>query len=122
MPDKKCVLIYDDDVEILKICRLILASEDYEVQTVECCDNIIEDIEKIKPDIILMDLWMPNIGGEEAANIIRENKKTDHIPIILFSAVTDIEKISKRVKATAILKKPFDIGSLIATVKEHTSS
>lgn len=121
MPDKKCVLIYDDDVEILKICRLILASEDYEVQTVECCDNIIEDIEKIKPDIILMDLWMPNIGGEEAANIIRENKKTDHIPIILFSAVTDIEKISKRVKATAILKKPFDIGSLIATVKEHTS-
>jgi DNA-binding NtrC family response regulator len=120
MPDKKCVLIYDDDVEILKICRLILASDDYEVQTVECCDNIIEDIEKIKPDIILMDLWMPKIGGEEAVNIIHANKKTAHIPIILFSAVTEIEKISKRVKATAILKKPFDIDSLTSIIRKYT--
>ena len=71
----------------------------------------------MKPDIILMDLWIPQTGGEMAIRMIRQNPKTNHIPVILFSANDEIEKISKRINANAFLKKPFDILTLRQTIK-----
>lgn len=106
---KKCILIYDDDLEILNVCKAILDYRDYRVETLANCENIIEDINTLKPDIILMDLWIPKIGGEKAVNLMHENDSTRHIPVILFSANDEIERISKRINATAYLKKPFDI-------------
>jgi DNA-binding NtrC family response regulator len=117
--EKKCVLIYDDDLEILNVCKAILNSENYRVETISSCENIISDINKMQPDIILMDLWIPTIGGENAIQCMRENEETKHIPVVLFSANDEIEKISERVNATAFLKKPFDIHTFKETIQEH---
>lgn len=106
---RKCVLIYDDDIEILTVCKAILENTDYRVEALTSCENIIDDIESVKPDIVLMDLWIPKIGGEKAITLMRENASTMHIPVILFSANDEIEKISKKVNATTFLRKPFDI-------------
>lgn len=114
---QQCVLIYDDDIEILKVCKVILELQNYRVETLSNCDKVIEDIDAIKPDIILMDLWIPKAGGENAIKIIHENPSTKHIPVILFSANDQIEMISKRVNATGFLKKPFDIVTLHQTIK-----
>lgn len=118
---RKCVLIYDDDQEILNICRVILSSENYHVETLIQCENIINDLENIKPDIILMDLWIPQIGGENAIRLMRENNSTRHIPVVLFSANDEIEKISEKIKASAYLKKPFDIHSFRETIETYVS-
>ena len=112
-----CVLIYDDDIEILKVCKVILESQDYHVETLSSCENILDDIDAMKPDIILMDLWIPQIGGENAIRMMRQNPLINHIPVILFSANDEIEKISKRINANAFLKKPFDILTLRQTIK-----
>ncbi len=117
--EKKCVLIYDDDAEILNVCKAILDSVNYRVETLTNCENIISDIEKLNPQVILMDLWIPKIGGETAVNLMHENEKTKDIPVILFSANNEIEKISERVNATAFLKKPFDIISFRNTIEKH---
>ena len=117
--EKKCILIYDDDQEILTVCKAILDKGDYRVETLANCQNIIADIETINPDIILMDLWIPKIGGENAINLMHENDKTKHIPVILFSANDEIEKISKRVNANGYLKKPFDISTFKETIKNN---
>lgn len=117
--EKKCVLIYDDDLEILDVCKTILNSENYRVETVANCENIISDIDKIQPDIILMDLWIPTIGGENAIQCMHENEKTKGIPVVLFSANDEIEKISERVNANAFLKKPFDIHNFKLTIEEN---
>ena len=106
---QKCILIYDDDLEILNVCKAILDYRDYRVETLANCENIIEDISKLKPDIILMDLWIPKIGGEKAISLMQENETTRNVPIIIFSANDEIELISKRINATGYLKKPFDI-------------
>jgi DNA-binding NtrC family response regulator len=106
---KKCVLIYDDDLEILNVCKAILDYRDYRVETLPNCENILEDIKSLQPDIILMDLWIPKIGGEKAINMMHENDSTKNIPVIIFSASDEIEIISKRIHATGYLKKPFDI-------------
>lgn len=68
---KKCILIFDDDPEILMVCKIILEQKNYIVQTRLFCDDILKDCKDVNPDIILMDLWIPMIGGEEAVNLIK---------------------------------------------------
>ena len=106
---QKCVLIYDDDAEILMLCRMILQKQNYRLETRTTCDNIIDDIKSLKPDVILMDLWIPQMGGEKAIEHIRGNPVSKDIPVLLFSANDDIGKISKRSKANGYVQKPFDI-------------
>jgi DNA-binding NtrC family response regulator len=116
---QKCVLIYDDDTEILFLCKAILVNDNYRVETLSRCDNIIEDILLIKPDIILMDLWIPEIGGEKAISIMKGNPATHHIPTILFSANAEIAAICKSIKADAYIEKPFDIALFRETIKKY---
>ena len=114
---KKCVLILDDDPELLMVCKIILEQNNYMVQTRLFCDDILKDCKEVSPDIILMDLWIPNIGGEKAILLLKENPATVDIPVILFSANAEIDIIEKRSKANGVLKKPFDINVLLATIE-----
>lgn len=116
---EKCILIYDDDLETLNVCQVILRNRNYRVETLAHCENIIGDILKIKPDVILMDLWIPKIGGENAVMLMKENPATRDVPVILFSANDDIEKISSRINANGFLKKPFDISIFLKTIEEY---
>ena len=117
MPQKKCVLICDDDTGILEACKMIL-SDDYRVETAEKCLNIIEEVGKVQPDIILMDIRIPG-GGERAVNLIHESEEFSNIPVIVFSALSDIREISERVNATAVIEKPFGINTLLETIQEN---
>lgn len=116
---QKCVLIYDDDVEILIVCKAILEMDKYRVETSTYCENVLRDIEQHKPDLILMDLWIPAIGGERAINLMHDDSSAKLIPVILFSANDEIEKISERISANGFLKKPFDIYMFRKTIKDH---
>lgn len=61
---EKCILIYDDDVEILTVTKIILKRKKYRVETRTRCDDIINEVTLIKPDIVFMDLWIPHRGGK----------------------------------------------------------
>lgn len=117
-PKNKCILIYDDDLEILFLCKAILSKSSYQVETLSRCDNVIEDIARIKPDIILMDLWIPEIGGEKAIDIVKKNPVTQHIPMLIFSANAEIEAICKKVNANGFIEKPFDISSFKEKIQQ----
>jgi DNA-binding NtrC family response regulator len=114
---KKCVLIYDDDHDILSVCKIILSQHNYRVETRTLNTDIIDDIGRLKPDVILMDLWIPELGGEMAIDLVKNSKAAQHIPIILFSANTEIDEISKRTKADGFLKKPFEIATMLNVLK-----
>ncbi len=115
----KSVLIYDDDDEILFLCKAILEKDQYRVETLSRCENVINDIALLKPDIILMDLWIPEIGGEKAIAIMKENPSTQHIPVIIFSANAEIKEICKKLKADGYIEKPFDISLLTDTIEKN---
>lgn len=108
---QKCILIYDDDKEILMLCRMILQKQNYRVETRTVCENVVDDIKTTNPDVILMDLWIPTIGGEQALKLIRGNSVSKDIPVLLFSANDEIKNISKGVNANGYIQKPFDINS-----------
>ncbi len=116
---KGSILIYDDDKGILELGKLILEKYNYNVETRASCKSLLEDISITKPGIILMDLWIPESGGEDAIRLIKNNESNKHIPVILFSAHDDIEKISDRANANGYLRKPFDINDLIELVENH---
>lgn len=117
MPDKKCVLICDDDNSILDVCKLIL-HEEYHVATMTSCDNILDNIKTIRPQIVLMDLVIPG-EGTQAAKMIRQTPETSNIPVILFSALSNIKEIRNTTEATDILEKPFELKDLLETVRKH---
>lgn len=115
---KKTILIYDDDQEILLLCKAILSRFDFTAETLIKCDNIVNDIQSFNPDLILMDLWIPIMGGEKAIAIIKQNEASKRIPVLLFSANVDIKDISKRVGADGYIEKPFNVNSFIETIQK----
>ena len=116
---KKNILIYDDDEEILLLCKIILKKYDYAVETLSHCDDVIADVIRLKPDFILMDLWIPEMGGEKAVRIIKNNESTKHVPIFLFSANADIKEICDKVNASGYISKPFDLTTFLESIKNN---
>ncbi|HSZ35205.1 MAG TPA: response regulator [Puia sp.] len=116
---KKCVLIYDDDLDILSVCKIILKQHNYRVETRNRNTDLINDIKKLKPDMVFMDIRIPELGGEKAVTLMKTNRDTENIPIVLFSANPEIEEIYKRTGADGFLKKPFEINTLLDVLKDN---
>ena len=116
---KKCVLIYDDDLDILSVCKIILKQHNYRVETRSRNTDLINDINKLKPDMVFMDIRIPELGGEKAVKLMKSNSDTENIPIVLFSANPEIEEIYKRTGADGFLKKPFEINTLLDVLKDN---
>lgn len=114
---KKTILIFDDDTNILELCSIILTECGYEVATSETSHDIIEKVEETNPDAILMDNWIPDIGGIEATRILKKHPKFNHIPVIYFSANNDIKSLAEKAGADAHLAKPFDLDELENLIK-----
>ena len=110
------VLIFDDDTDILQVCSIVLKSRGIEVMTDSTCDGMIEKIQSFQPHVILMDNQIPSIGGIEATKIIKATGSTRHIPVIFFSANTEIARLSQQAGSDYYLQKPFDIDELEAVV------
>ncbi|CAN5129992.1 N/A [soil metagenome] len=116
---KKCVLICDDDVDILEVCSTILHLHNYDTITSPNCENVFELLKTHTPDLILMDLWVPEMGGEKATEKLKTDPETSHLPVILFSANREIENVAQKVNANDFICKPFDIQEFIIKINKN---
>ena len=108
----KKVLIYDDDTDLLEVCSLILTARNYEVIVREKCTEIIHDVVQHEPDVIIMDNWIPDIGGVKATQLVKNSDKYRHIPVIFFTANSNVNELAAEAGADYWLQKPFDISQL----------
>ncbi|MGZ8542186.1 MAG: response regulator [Chitinophagaceae bacterium] len=109
---KKKVIIYDDDADLLEICSLILKSKNFEVITKDKCTNVLDDLGEHHPDVILMDNWIPDMGGIKATCLIKSSENFKHTPVIFFSGSMDVNTLATEAGADYSLQKPFDIAEL----------
>jgi DNA-binding response OmpR family regulator len=109
---EKRIIIFDDDEDILAICSFILEEQGWKVSAFADCNNIIEKVSNIMPDVILMDNWIPDDGGIIATQKLKQNESLKNIPIIYFSANSDIESLATHAGAESYLAKPFDLEEL----------
>jgi len=108
----KKVLIFDDDTDLLEVCTLILTAKEFEVVVREKCTEILLDVMTHNPDVILMDNWIPDIGGVNATKLLKNSAAHSHIPVIFFSANNNVTELAAEAGADYALQKPFDITQL----------
>ena|SRR5882757_3251191 len=114
--DKK-VLILDDDPDILQICTIVLRKRGFNVSTLNNSSNILENVRSYLPDVIIMDNWIPGPGGIEATRQLKDNPELRDIPVIFFSANSNVTQLARDAQADYFLQKPFDINELEAIVQ-----
>ena len=113
----KKVLICEDNDDLSTLLRIALERDGYCVDTVEDMDRFLFDAVVFEPDLILMDLRMPKVSGEEAVATLRADERTAHIPVVLVSANREIGAIAKRLDVP-YLSKPFQLRDLRDVVAE----
>jgi CheY-like chemotaxis protein len=116
---EKLVLVCDDDRSILEVTRAILEDRNIKVVCAVDCDDIVNKARQHKPDLILMDLWIPNSGGEKATALLKQNPETASIPVILFSAVNNLENIAEKCGADGYINKPFELEEMVEIIESH---
>ncbi|WP_158825792.1 response regulator [Mucilaginibacter lacusdianchii] len=115
---EKKIVIFDDDEDILSICAYILEEQGWEVHTFTDCNNIVEKVSGIRPSVILMDNWIPDAGGIVATQTLKQNEELKNIPVVYFSANSDIQLLADHAGAETYLAKPFDLDELEKVINE----
>ncbi len=113
------ILIIDDDVDTLKLVGLMLQKQGYLIAAANNGPHGLEQAEKENPDLILLDIMMPDMDGYEVAKRLRSNSSTSNTPILMFTAKTQLDDKVTGFEAGAddYLTKPTHPTELQAHVK-----
>ena len=116
-------LIYsvEDDHEISNLIRIALEKSDFEVRCFDDGESFLKTFEVKKPNLILLDLMLPGIQGDEILKIIRKDIGNDKIPIVILSAKSLLEDRITGLNngADDYIVKPFNIKELISRINVH---
>lgn len=113
------VLVVDDIEPNVKLLEAKLACEYYEVLTATNGEEALQQVENGKPDIVLLDVMMPGMDGFEVCTRIKSNPETAHIPVVMVTALTDVQDKVRGLEAGAddFLSKPINDIALMARVR-----
>jgi CheY-like chemotaxis protein len=113
------LLIVDDEADTLRLVSLMLDRQGYEILTAKDGKTALEIVTNEKPDLILLDVMMPDMDGVEVAKVLRGNPETESLPIIMFTAKSQVEDKITGLEAGAdvYLTKPTQPRELFAQVK-----
>jgi UDP-galactopyranose mutase len=112
------VLLIDDDPAILDAMQLILEEEGYSTTSRNQVPSL-DEIRRLKPDLILMDIFLSGQDGRNEAQKIKQDNALAKIPIIMISAIRTVEKSAIRSGADEFLAKPFDVYRLLEMVNHQ---
>lgn len=114
----KRIVICDDDQDNLDILELLLEMEGYILTKENDSTKLIKRIKEDSPDVLLVDLRMPEICGDELIKIIRADGKLKGLPIIAFSASYNGQQIAFEAGADYYIAKPFNINEITNIIKQ----
>lgn len=117
----KKVLLCDDDEGIVSVMKIMLEMAGYEVAALSSGKAILKKMAFYKPDLVLLDIWMPGIDGKEITRLLKRDKNFKDIPVIMVSALNDTRKIALEIGADGFLPKPFDMSNFLTLVQKYTS-
>lgn len=114
----KKILLVDDNVLMIEVMTYILINNGYEVVALTNGSEVFNNIKANHPDLIIMDALLPGINGTEICQLLKLNRATKSLPVIMCSGDDSIDETLKRKGAPDdILHKPFDINCLIEKIE-----
>lgn len=112
----KKIMLCDDDQGILDVLEMILEPEGYTILKEVDSTVLIKRLKTERPDLLLLDLWMPVLSGYDIMKTVRSDKQIKSMPIIVLSASRNEEKIALETGCDQFIAKPFDMNELIKSV------
>ncbi|MFQ5640744.1 MAG: response regulator [bacterium] len=116
---KEKILVVEDEADILDLVAYHLEQAGYHVHKAEAGDKALDVVEQISPDLIILDLMLPGLSGTEVCKILKQEKNTRHIPIIMLTAKSEeIDRVvGFELGADDYVTKPFSPRELVLRAK-----
>ena len=120
MPKRKKIIVVDDNAANLAACKAILR-DTYDVYTVNSALSMLKLLENVIPDLVLLDVRMPELDGYEAIRILKANSAYKDIPVIFLTAQNDAESEMEGLELGAVdyISKPFFAPLLLRRIEMH---
>ena len=112
----KKILVLDDNQDILDIVHETLAYENFEVKSITKSEEVMPNIERFNPDLVILDYRVSGANGGEICRLIKADHRFSSIPVIIFSAYINTESELFAYGCDAIINKPFDLNELVEKV------
>lgn len=114
----KQIFIVEDDKDIRELLELLLRSQDYRVQSFSTAQDFESGIRSQKPDLVLLDIMLPDGNGLDICKKLTTKPETEEIPVVLMSAHVNAD-IYKDVGAKDFISKPFNIEDFNYRIKKQ---
>ena len=117
MSSSKTILLIDDEIDLQQLVKITLKSKGYAVETANNGLEGLTKLETMKPDLIILDMNMPKMGGLEFyQNISGKNDKPPY-PVLVLTARANMEQLFKQLNIDGFMAKPFEIDDLLKEVE-----
>jgi DNA-binding response OmpR family regulator len=115
----KKILIVEDNVLMVEVMTYILINCGYDVIALTNGDEVFNRIKSAHPDLVILDAILPGMNGKEICQLIKLNKTTRNLPVIMCSGDEDSidESLKQNGAPDDVLHKPFDVNALIEKVE-----
>jgi DNA-binding response OmpR family regulator len=116
----KSVVVVNDSPELLELAEMLLQEEDFEVKVALSGSRALELIRTTMPDLVILDVRLPDVSGWDILQVLKLDPKTASIPVLVCSAaVQELRDLERRLAGMGvdILIKPFAIDTLLARVR-----
>ncbi len=114
---QKTILVVDDEVNLQQLMMVSLKSRNYHVETANNGIEALAKLKTIKPDLIILDINMPHMGGVEFYETICEGDTHPKYPVLVLTARANMEQLFKEVNIDGFMPKPFEIADLLNLVE-----
>jgi two-component system sensor histidine kinase/response regulator len=117
----KYILVVDDNLKNLQLIAKILKDEGYLISLSQSGSDALDQLTQLKPDLILLDVMMPEMDGYELCRQIKNNENLRDIPVIFLTAKTQTEELAAGFTAGGVdyITKPFNRQELLIRLKNH---
>lgn len=115
------ILVIDDEPDFVDAIKMRLEANGYVMVSASDGREGVDKAKRERPDLILLDLVMPNVNGILALSMLKTDPKIAHIPVVILTAKTDSDYITDTMKLGAVdyIVKPADMQVLIEVVRKY---
>ncbi len=118
---KRTIMVADDNPDIVDILRNMLEENGFNVTCAYSGKDLFAGLEELKPDLILLDIMMPQMDGLEVLRRLKGAPKTSSIPIIMITVKDEDKLAAHKLGADDYIPKPFDIDKLVTAINRLLS-
>jgi two-component system phosphate regulon response regulator PhoB len=121
-PTNEKILLVEDSESMREVLSAKLEQEGYNIETTATGKKGLDKAKTFQPDLIVLDLMLPQINGLDVLEKLKENEQTDQIPVVIYSQIKDQDKIDKGMKMGAegyFVKSESDLDGVMQSIKSY---